>query len=173
MTELRQFFLWLLVVLCIIAFFHVIPALFPQRVAKTQLVANKMPIRSYLIGLVNALFFGGVTFAIFLVITRTGTQGLAALLFIPFFLFLLPLLVGVSFGWSAVVQLLSERLAFNLNPFWRVSASALLLILGCSMPLVGWFVLTPYSGGLGLGAFVISFFYKEPKPLSEESKETV
>jgi len=167
MTELRQLLIWLLVVLCTIAFFHVIPALFPQRVAKMQFLANKMPIRSYLIGLVNALFFGGIAFAIFFVMTRTGTQGLAALLLIPFFLFLLPLLVGVSFGWSAVVQLISERLAFNLNPFGRVSASALLLILGCSMPLIGWFVLTPYSGGLGLGAFVISFFYKEPKPPSE------
>ena len=129
--------------------------------------------RSFIVGLVNALFFGGITFAIFLLMTRIGTQGLAALLFIPFFLFLLPLLVGVSFGWSAVVQLLSERLTFNLHPFWRVSASALLLVLGCSMPLIGWFVLTPYGGGLGLGAFVISFFYKEPKLLGEESKQTV
>ena len=167
MTELRQFFLWLLIPCCLIAYFHIVTAVFPQRVAKAQRVANKMPIRSFLIGLVNALFFGGIAFAIFLVATRIGVQGVAALLFIPFFLFLIPLLIGLSFGWSAVVQLLNERLAFNLHPFWRVSASALLLILGCSTPLIGWFVLTPFAAGLGLGAFVISFFYKEPKLLVE------
>ena len=147
--------------LALVAFFVVLTALFPRRVAKTKAVAGLMPGRAFAVGLVNFLFFGAVTFILFTLAGQAGNDLLRVILTLPALFFLSALSVGVSFGLAGMVGLVGERLAASQTEIRRTVWGALALSLGSSLPFVGWFGLLPYAGLLGLGAFIVSFFWRE------------
>ena len=69
-------------------------------------------------------------------------------------------LIGLSFGLTGMVGVLGERI-FPDQPAWkRTLWSTLALSLGSAVPVAGWFLLLPYVGLTGLGAFILSFFSK-------------
>lgn len=140
--------------LVLAAFFVVLAALFPDRLARARAIAGRAPGRAVIIGLINAFFLGVLTVALLAVAGWTGLQffGLPAL-------FLLGVLgVGVTFGLGGVVLLLGERLLPERGPVARTAAAAVALGLACALPYLGWFGLLPYAALLGLGAFILSFF---------------
>ena len=141
----------------LVAFFVVVSALFPRRVGKTRAVADAMPGRAFAVGLVNFTFFSALTAAF----TALGQWTHFPLLGIPALFFLALLGISLCFGLAGVVQLVGERMAPAQNEVRRTVWGALALGLGCSLPFVGWFGLLPYASLLGLGAFIISFFYRE------------
>lgn len=144
--------------LILAAFFVVLAALFPERLARTRAVAGRAPGRAFVIGLINAFFFGVLVLALVAVTSWTNIQLFA----LPAFVLLGLLAIGVTFGLGGVVLLLGERLLPERGPVARTGAAAIALGLACALPYVGWFGLLPYAALLGLGAFILSFF--EPAP---------
>jgi hypothetical protein len=173
MTDLIRPILFILAFnLALVAFFVALTALFPRRVAKTRAVADLMPGRAFAVGLVNFLFFGAITFILFTLVGQVGNELLRVILALPALFFLSALSVGLSFGLAGVVQLVGERLAASQPEIRRTVWGALALSLGSSLPFVGWFGLLPYSGLLGLGAFIVSFFFRERTTASPQPPET-
>ncbi len=158
---LRPLLFFIVITISLVAFFIVLKALFPQRIAKTSAVADAMPGRAFLVGLVNFLFFGALAIILLALNDKFGK----GLLVIPALFFLTPLTIGLSFGLGGITQLLGQRLAPQKTELQRTIWGTLVLGFACLLPIVGWFGLLPYTALLGLGAFIISFFYRLPSPI--------
>ena len=143
----------------LILLFAVLGVLFPARLARARKLTLSMPGRALLVGLVNALFFGALTF-VFLQWANQGAGlfNLLAILLIAF------LSIGLTFGLAAVAETVGERLAPQAAGFWKSVTGAALLSLACAFPFLGWFGLLPYTALLGLGGLILSFFLRAPLP---------
>lgn len=133
-------------------------ALFPRQVMRTRTLADTMPGRAFTIGLVNFLFLGAMAlgFSALADVLRVELIRLPALFIVG------TLMIASSFALTAVAQLIGNRLRPQDSDLRRTVWGALTLSLGSTFPFVGWFVLLPYAGLLGLGAFILSFFVREP-----------
>lgn len=143
-------------VLSLVAFFAVVGAFFPHRVSRIETVVEAMPGRSFVVGLVNLVFFGAVMLVLFSLAERFNGAGLRALGVI----FLVVLSIGVSFGLAGVVQIVGARIKDEAGGLVRTAWGTVLLALACGLPFIGWFGLLPYAASLGLGAFILSFFIR-------------
>ena len=143
-----------LAALVLAAFFVVLGALFPDRLARTRAIAARAPGRAFVIGLINGFFVGVGVLALLAVASWTGIQLLA----LPGLVLLGVLALGLVLGLGGVVLLLGERLLPERGAITRHGAAAILLGLACALPYVGWFLLGPYVALLGLGAFLLTFF---------------
>ena len=142
--------------LFLIAFVLTVGALFPKRLAQTRLVAEVMPGRAFIVGLVNVLFFGAVGLA-FSALADWINNELPRL---PALIFIAVLAFGLSFGLAGMAQLVGARLFPQRGEIARTAWGTLSLSLGSTLPFIGWFALLPYAACLGLGAFIIGFFYR-------------
>ncbi len=133
----------------------VLPALLPGRVARAQQIAQNSPGRAFVIGLVNALFFG-VLAAIFAQGGDVG--GLIALLI------LLALLAVASVGLAGINQIVQERLYAGIGGVKVGLKTAVLLIAAGLVPLLGWFVLTPFLLLISLGAGITTLVRRKSAP---------
>lgn len=140
------------------AFFIVVGALFPRRVARTLAMAATARGRALVVGLINFAFFGTVSFAFFVLADNMRLP----LLVFPGTVVMVLLILGLSFGLAGVVQFVGERLAPEGGPTLRAICGALALSLACATPFVGWFLLLPYVGFTGLGAFILSYLSGPP-----------
>ena len=160
MTEILQLFLGvILLTAALAAYFLVFVAFFSNRITKTQRVINQTPGRSFWVGLVNFLFFGVIALVLFSI--SNNTTGLVkGIVFIPALFLTGILLIGLSFGLTGMVGVLGERIFPDQSAWKRALWSTLAFSLGSAVPVVGWFLLLPYAGLTGLGAFILSFFSK-------------
>jgi hypothetical protein len=115
-----------------------------------------MPGRSFVVGLVNLVFFGAVMLVLFSLADRFHGAGLRALGGI----FLALLSIGVSFGLAGVAQVVGARIKDETVGLVRTAWGTVLLGLACALPFIGWFGLLPYAASLGLGGFILSFVTK-------------
>ena len=142
--------------LFLVAYFAALGALFPRRLAHARAVADATPGRAFVVGLINAGFFGALILAFSALADWAGNE----LPRLPA-LFLLALVgVGVSLGLAAVAELVGERLRPQTTGLARTTWGALILSLGCTLPFVGWFLLLPYAVCLGLGGFILGLFHR-------------
>jgi hypothetical protein len=164
MQEPLRVALWLILLnLGWVAYFLVIRTLFPRRVAKTRSIAETMPGRAFAVGLVNVLFFGTIAFILVAILSNFEGQGaIQAILAIPTLFFIGILAIGLSFGLAGMVELVGERLAPAQTAFRRTLWGTLAISLAGSIPFIGWFLLLPYVELVGLGAFIMGLFWKEP-----------
>lgn len=146
-------------ILSLVAFFAVLWAFFPNRLARIEAIVDRMPGRSFTVGLVNLVFFGAVILVLFSLAERFPWVGLRALGGI----FLVLLSTGVSFGLAGVVQVVGGRVKAQADGLVRTAWGTILLALACGLPFIGWFGLLPYAASLGLGGFLLSFFSR-PSP---------
>ena len=153
--------------LILVPFFIVVSALFPKRVLKTQANIDLMPGRSFTLGLVNFVFFFAIALVLFILSEKTGDL-LKALLTIPAVLIFTLLAIALSLGLAGMVNLIGERVAPAQHPWRRTLWGTLLLGVACSVPFVGWFLLLPYAGWVGIGAFIFTFFQPDRPPLPKE-----
>ncbi len=144
--------------LTLTAFFLVVGALFPGRVARTRAIVDGSPGRAFGIGLVNLLFFSIVAFTFFVLADNMRLPLLA----FPGTIVLSFIAIGLTFGLAGLIQVIGERLAATCSAAARTIWGALALCLGCATPIVGWFVLLPFALIMGMGAFVLSFLYTRP-----------
>jgi sorbitol-specific phosphotransferase system component IIBC len=165
MTDiLRFFFIVLLLTVSLSAYFLVIGTLFPNHVTKTQRVINQMPGRAFGVGLVNFLFFGVILLVLF-TITDAGANRVSSvvriILLIPTLALTALLTAVLSLGLAGMVNILGERIFPELNSLKRNILGSVILSFACALPFVGWFLLLPYAGLLGFGAFILGFFQKD------------
>ncbi len=161
MTDiLRLSFIIILLTIALAAYFLVIGALFTNRAAKTQRVIIAMPGRSFGVGLVNFAFFGVIALVLFSVAGSAG-DFIRLILTVPALLITAVLAIMLSFGLAGTSDLLGERI-FPDQPAWKQTAwGTVILSFACALPIVGWFLLFPYVGFVGIGAFILGLFQRE------------
>jgi hypothetical protein len=141
-----------------VAFFTVLTALFPSRLARVQAAASAMPGRALVVGLVNWIFFGAVVLALLALTQWTHVQLLA----LPALAIAAVVALAAIFGLAGVVEMVGERLLSHTTGARRTSVGALALAWACALPYVGWFALLPYVLALGLGAVILSLVSYRP-----------
>ena len=144
------------------AYFLVLNALFAPRIARSKSIIQSMPARSFGLGLVNFLFFAVIALVLLSVAENAGSV-IKAILTIPALIILAFLAVILSFGLAALSNLVGER-TFPELPAWKQMLwGTVCLSLACSLPFVGWFLLLPYVGFVGIGGLIVGFFQQANK----------
>jgi hypothetical protein len=161
---LRPILVILVLTIGLVAYFLAAGALFPERVARTKSVIQSLPGRSFGIGLVNFVFFSVIALVLFSVSERVGSGFVKGILTIPALLIIAFLTMMLSFGMAGTAALLGERLFPDLSTWKQTVRGTICLSLACALPFAGWFLLLPYTGLVGIGAFILGLFQREPKP---------
>ena len=157
----RLFFIIILLLVGLSAYFLVLNALFAQRLTRTRSIAQAMPARSFGIGLVNFLFFSVIAIVLFSIAENAGSF-IKGVLSIPAILILALLALVLSFGLAGMSNLIGERIFPDL-PLWKQSLwGTICLTLACALPFVGWFLLLPYVGCVGIGAVILGILQRTP-----------
>jgi sorbitol-specific phosphotransferase system component IIBC len=161
MNDFHRVIFWLAVLTSgLIGYFVVLGALFSKRSSKTQAVITSMPNRALGIGAVNFVFFSVIAFILFSV--SDGVEGfLKVILIIPAILITAVLVIALSFGLAAVANLVGERALPEASPLKRAVWGTVFLSLACALPFVGWFLMLPYVGLVGIGGFIIGYFQRQ------------
>jgi hypothetical protein len=155
----RLFLIVILMVAGFAAYFLVVNALFASRVARTRSLAQYTTGRSFGIGLVNFLFFAAIALVLLSVAENTGPF-IRGILTIPAMVILALLSIALSLGLAGMSNLIGERLFPDL-PAWKQTLwGAVCLSLACALPFVGWFLLLPYVGFVGIGAVILGFLQR-------------
>lgn len=147
----------------LIALLASVAILFPRPVEKTRDILSASFGRSFLLGLVNFLFFG----ALVALLARFGQEARGALAAILLLLALILALALTGFtllGLSALTSLAGERIGEGTTSFRRHLRGSLLLVLAGLTPYIGWFAFAPVVLITSLGAGIQSWFRKEAKP---------
>lgn len=155
----RLIIIIILLLLGVSAYFLVLNALFAARLTRTKTMAQSMTGRSFGIGFVNFVFFAVIAMVLLAVAENTG-DFLQLILTIPAVVILGILAIVLSFGLAGMSNLIGERLFSDL-PAWKQSLwGTVCLTLACALPFVGWFLLLPYVGLIGIGAVILGFFQR-------------
>jgi len=161
MTDiLRLLLIIILLTISLAAYFLVIGTLFTSRVEKTQHIINQIPGRAFGVGLVNFMFFGVITIVLFSVAEGAGGF-VKGVLTIPALLITALLAILLSVGLTGMVNIFSARIFADIVPWKRNIWSSAILCFACALPFVGWFLLLPYVGFVGVGAVILGFFQRE------------
>jgi len=161
MTDiLRLFFIIILLTIALTSYFLVLGVLFTNRAAKTQRVLTAMPGRSFGVGLVNFLFFGVIALVLFSLSDKAGSV-VKIILTIPALLITAVLALMLSFGLVGIVNLLGERIFPDTSSWKQTVFGSIILSFACALPFVGWFLLFPYVGFVGIGGFILGLFQRE------------
>lgn len=139
---------------CLVALFLALGAFFPRRLERTRREADRSPGRSFLIGLVNALFLTALMFAL----QGRGPGVLGGALTVLAVVLAAIGVVALTFGLAAMAQLAGERLFPKASPIPRAIGGSAVLILASLTPYLGWFGFFPYSALRGLGAFLLGWW---------------
>jgi hypothetical protein len=159
---IRLLIIILLLVVGLSAYFLVVNALFAVRVTKTRSISQSMPLRSLGIGFVNFVFLAVVAMVLLSIADKAGPV-IKGILTVPAVIILAFLAVLLSFGLAGVAALVGERL-FSDFPAWKQTLwGAVCMSFACALPFVGWFLLLPYVGFVGVGAVILSLFQRENK----------
>lgn len=142
------------------AYFLVVNALFPQRIAKTKSMIQSMPARSFGIGVVNFVFFAVIALVLFSVAENAGPF-IKGILTIPATIILASLTIVLSMGLAGMSNIIGERIFPDLSVWKQTLWGTVCLSLACALPFVGWFLLFPYIGFAGIGAVILGYFQRE------------
>jgi hypothetical protein len=152
----RLFLIILLLIAGLAAYFLVVNALFASRVTRARSIAQSMTGRSFGIGLVNFLFFAVIALVLLSIAENTGPF-IKGVLTIPAMIIFVLLAIALSLGLSGMSSMIGERIFPDL-PAWRQTLwGTVCLSLACALPFVGWFLLLPYVGFVGIGAVILGF----------------
>lgn len=162
MTDiLRLILIVLSLTIAFACYFLVVGALFAWRVEKTFNIVRQMPGRSLGIGFVNFLFFGAIATVLFAVSEGAGNGVIKFILLVPALVIAAVLVVFLSVGLSAMINLLGERVFPDLSAWRKIFWGTVILVFGSAIPMVGWFLLLPYAALTGFGAVILGFFQRE------------
>ena len=156
----RLLFAIILLTIGLVAYFLVMNALFAPRIERTKSVAQSMPVRSAGIGLVNFVFFAVIAIVLLSVAESTGPF-IRSILIIPAVVILAALSFVLSLGLVAMSNLIGERIFPNFSAWKQTLWGTVCLGLACALPFVGWLLLLPYVGFVGIGAVILGFLQRE------------
>lgn len=140
----------ILVLPSLIAFFSIVETLFQAVVKDCKEIAESSTSRAFWLGVVNSIFIVVLIRLFFFLGEQTGIP----LLILPGAILAIAFLFGVILGFSAMIQLIGDRIFSNHSGFRKQIYAAGITILGCLTPYIGWFGLFPYLILVGFGAFV-------------------
>ena len=130
-----------------------VATVFPAVVRRARAGVETMPIRSFLIGLINFLFFGLISAA--LLSGRELVQVLGLLV-------LTVLLSLVAAGLAVVASMVGERLVPDAGRARQILTGGLVLVLAALVPLVGWIAVPLLAGMTGYGALIVALIRRGP-----------
>ena len=136
----------------LIALLVIFKSLFPKMIEDIRTFADDEPSRSFWLGLVNFLFLTAISIGL----ASLGEGLRSSLLYIPFFLVVAFIIVGMTLGLAGITQIVGERLFPERLVVRRSIYSSGMLYLACLTPFIGWFGLFPYVGLTGFGGFILS-----------------
>ncbi len=160
---LRIFVVILILTLGLVAYFLTANALFPQRVAKTKTIASITPGRSFGIGLVNFTFFSIIAIVLISISEKIGNGFFKGAILLPALIIIAIIVIMLTFGLTGIANQVGERILPDALPWKQIVWGAVCLCFACALPLAGWFLLFPYIGFVGIGAFILGIFQREPK----------
>jgi hypothetical protein len=156
---LRLFLALILLTLGLAAYFLVLNALFLSRITKAKSTIQAVPARSFGIGLVNFLFFFVIAAVLLSVAENTGPF-IRGVLTIPALIILAFLIIVLSLGLAGMSNLVGERIFSDTSVWKQTLWGTVCLSLACALPFIGWFLLLPYVGFVGIGAVILGFFQR-------------
>jgi hypothetical protein len=148
-NEIAVIILAPLVGLSLVALFVVMGAIFPRQIADVKSRSTDMPGRSFLLGLINAVFLSVIAAAL------SGAGDIPQLLALLLFTILV---VGLAFGLAGMAPLIGERLLPGSSEIRQTGWGAAIMVVASLTPFIGWFLLFPYLSFRGLGAFLLGLF---------------
>ncbi|MBW8010549.1 MAG: hypothetical protein FVQ83_04800 [Chloroflexi bacterium] len=157
MQILGIFFGAILALTAVNAMFLTIGALFSNPVERTRMVIENPQGRTFLLGVVNTLFFIAVIIGMFALGNALGSP----LGIIPILIALVALvwlIVGTSFGLTSLVNVLGERLYSERPQLQKVFLGGSTLVLAALVPYLGWILLVSYAIMFSFGAFMSGTF---------------
>lgn len=160
---LRIFVAVLILTLGVAAYFLVVNALFSQRVAKIKIIASDLPGRSFGIGLVNFAFFFVIAVILISVADKINNGFFKGVVILPGLIILAFLAIMLTFGLTGTANLIGERILPDAVSWKQTICGTSCLCFACALPFVGWFLLFPYIGFVGIGAFILGIFQRESK----------
>ena len=141
--------------------------LLPIPVERVRQKLDKSLGQSFLLGLVNFIFFAVIVGLFFFLARLAGGGLLAGIQLLLGVLIMAALAAFTLFGLVAMAKLLGERIGIAKSPLWSDMRGGLLLILAGLTPYIGWYIFTPVVICMGLGAAILVLFQKKPKTTAE------
>ena len=153
---IRLFLILILLIAGFAAYFLVLSALFAARLARTTSIVQAMPARSLGIGFVNFIFFAVIALVLVSLAENMGPF-ISGILTIPAIIILVLLAIALSLGLTGMSALIGGRIFPDLPAWKQMLWGTVCLSLACALPFVGWFLLLPYVGFVGIGAVILGF----------------
>jgi hypothetical protein len=155
----------------LIALIGTIDLFLPKPVTRARQKLEAAPMRSFLVGLINMIFWVAL-----LVLWFEWTQSNGGPDMMPYvigtalaILLLIGLIIPGIPGLVALAGLTGRRWNASASPLGQDLRGGLLLVLACLTPYVGWFIFTPALLATAIGAGLLTFFQrKEKTPIVEE-----
>lgn len=154
-----------LLIVLVIFYIGIVPmtlllhVMFPHFIRRARNNAERMPIRSALVGTINFIFFTALTLAI-LGIAQEADDGGGGLLRVIAILIVLILAAFFAFGIAVIARWVGERLLPEASVMRQNIGGIVILELATLAPLVGWFVLPLVVMLVGYGAVIIALVWK-------------
>jgi hypothetical protein len=160
---MRIFIIILPLTISLAAYFLAAHALFPMRVGKTKAIIQSMPARSFWLGLVNFSFFFIVAIILFSIADNVDNEFIKGVVMLPGLIILAFIAIMLTFGLAGMTAYVGERILPEISSWKQTIWGTVCLSFACALPFVGWFLLLPYIGLVGIGAFILGIFQREPK----------
>jgi hypothetical protein len=144
------------------AFITLVERLFTAPVTRIAEAIKVSHWKSFVIGLVNAVFFILLA-AVMFNFARSLSGLFAGFVAVIALAIIVALGILASVGLSGFSYWLEERISTSERTLARSLKITLLLVLACMAPFVGWFLLTPFIVATGLGAAIQILFRKKEK----------
>jgi hypothetical protein len=165
MTTISILYL-LLAGLTIIALLGTVDLFLPKPVTRARQKLEASPGRSFLVGIINVVFWCVVLVLWFEWTQYNGGPDIMAYLIGSALVVLL--LIGIIIpgvpGLVALAGLTGARWNASASPLGQDLRGGLLLVLACLTPYVGWFIFTPALLSTAIGAGLLTFFQLKAKP---------
>lgn len=160
---LRIFIIILLLTISLAAYFLITNALFLQRVEKTKTIVQNMPGRSFGIGLVNFIFFFVIALVLISISDNISNGFFRGVVMVPALIIIAFITIMLTFGLAAMANIVGERIFPDASLWKQTTWGTVCLCFACLLPFAGWFLLFPYIGFIGIGAFILGMFQRETK----------
>jgi hypothetical protein len=145
------------------AYFLTIQVLFAGRVAKTKTIIQSLPGRSFGIGLVNFTFFMIVAIVLLSISDKIENGFFKAVVMLPGLIILTLIAIMLTFGLAAMSVHMGEKIITDAASTRQTISGTVCICFACALPFIGWYLLFPYIGLVGIGAFILGIFQREPK----------
>jgi hypothetical protein len=157
----------------LIALLGTIGLFLPKPVERARQKLEAIPLISFLVGLINAIFWVVILYLWFYWTQNNGGPGVMAYLIgsaLAILLLIGLVLPGIP-GLVALAGLTGERWNAFASPPGQDLRGGLLLVLACLTPYVGWFIFTPALLCTAISAGLLTFFQRSPRlPVVEEEE---